>query len=207
MHETVPTMKHPRRFGQLPNLAVPDTVDDPLPRPEVDAWEGNSPCSPLRLQPKPTSHVWPNVTVTKIHGGRGAPRRSVRCSLAAWTLHLRHKLIRHSGATGTGGGPAHVQGAIVDCELADTLLENGVRDGDSVDRILGPFDFQAADAAAQLADPSLAAALFGATPVVQHQWLMYEMRFGHDVVSGYAPWFSGSRLCRNALQHSITRAH
>jgi len=29
MHEAAPTTKHPRRFGQLPNLAVPDTIDDP----------------------------------------------------------------------------------------------------------------------------------------------------------------------------------
>lgn len=43
MHETAPTMKDPRRFGQLPNLAVPDTVEDPLPDTEIDAWEGNSP--------------------------------------------------------------------------------------------------------------------------------------------------------------------
>jgi hypothetical protein len=30
-HDTLnaPTMKHPRRFGQLPNLAVSDNVDDP----------------------------------------------------------------------------------------------------------------------------------------------------------------------------------
>jgi hypothetical protein len=27
-HETAPTMKHPRRFGQRPNLAVPDTIDE-----------------------------------------------------------------------------------------------------------------------------------------------------------------------------------
>ena len=43
MHETAPTIKHPRRFGQLPNLAVPDTVDDPLPDTEIDAWEGSPP--------------------------------------------------------------------------------------------------------------------------------------------------------------------
>jgi hypothetical protein len=42
IHETATAMKHPRRFGQLPNLAVPDTVDDPLPNVEIDAWEGNS---------------------------------------------------------------------------------------------------------------------------------------------------------------------
>jgi hypothetical protein len=38
-----PTIKHPPRFGQLPNLAVPDTVDDPLPDTEIDTWEGNEP--------------------------------------------------------------------------------------------------------------------------------------------------------------------
>jgi hypothetical protein len=40
IHETAPAMKHPRRFGQLPNLAVRDTDDDPLPNAEIDAWEG-----------------------------------------------------------------------------------------------------------------------------------------------------------------------
>jgi hypothetical protein len=44
MHETAPTMRDPRRYGQLPNLAAPDTVEDPLPDTEIDAWEGNSPC-------------------------------------------------------------------------------------------------------------------------------------------------------------------
>jgi hypothetical protein len=43
MNETAPTMKHPRGFGQLPNLAVPDTVDDPLTDTKSDAREGNSP--------------------------------------------------------------------------------------------------------------------------------------------------------------------
>jgi hypothetical protein len=43
MHETAPTTKHPRTFSQLPNLAVCDTVDDPHPETEIDAWEGNSP--------------------------------------------------------------------------------------------------------------------------------------------------------------------
>jgi hypothetical protein len=41
MHETAPTMKHPRRFGQLPGLAVPDTIDDPLPDTEIGTWDGN----------------------------------------------------------------------------------------------------------------------------------------------------------------------
>jgi uncharacterized membrane protein len=43
MDETAPAMRDPRRFGQLPNLAVPDIVEDPLPDTEIDAWEGNSP--------------------------------------------------------------------------------------------------------------------------------------------------------------------
>jgi hypothetical protein len=41
--ETAPAMRDPRRFGQLPNLAVPDIVEDPLPDTEIDAGEGNSP--------------------------------------------------------------------------------------------------------------------------------------------------------------------
>lgn len=37
-----PAQQRPRRFGQLPALAVPDNFDDPLPDAEVAAWEGNS---------------------------------------------------------------------------------------------------------------------------------------------------------------------
>jgi prevent-host-death family protein len=37
-----PAHQHPRRFGQLPALTVPDTFDDPLPDAEIAAWEGNS---------------------------------------------------------------------------------------------------------------------------------------------------------------------
>jgi hypothetical protein len=35
-------MKHPRTFGQRLSLAVPDTVDDPLPDTEIDAWIAKS---------------------------------------------------------------------------------------------------------------------------------------------------------------------
>jgi hypothetical protein len=38
----VPALQRPRRFGQLPALAVPDNFDDPLPDAEIAAWEGNS---------------------------------------------------------------------------------------------------------------------------------------------------------------------
>jgi prevent-host-death family protein len=31
----------PRRFGQLPMLAVPDSFDDPLPDGDLRAWEGS----------------------------------------------------------------------------------------------------------------------------------------------------------------------
>ena len=54
---------------------------------------------------------------------------------------------------GAGGVEAFVQGAVVGGELADTLLECGVLGGDALDRVLGPFGFQVADAAEQLADP------------------------------------------------------
>jgi len=54
---------------------------------------------------------------------------------------------------GAGGVEAFVQGAVVGGELADTLLEGGVLGGDALDRVLGPFGFQVADAAEQLADP------------------------------------------------------
>ena len=30
----------PRRFGPLPDLAVPDDFDDPLPETELASWEG-----------------------------------------------------------------------------------------------------------------------------------------------------------------------
>jgi hypothetical protein len=32
----------PRRFGQLPDLAVPDDFDDPLPETELTTWEGRA---------------------------------------------------------------------------------------------------------------------------------------------------------------------
>jgi prevent-host-death family protein len=37
-----PARETPRRFGQLPNMSVPDGFDDPLPDSEIVAWEGNS---------------------------------------------------------------------------------------------------------------------------------------------------------------------
>lgn len=33
----------PRRFGQLPDLAVPDDFDEPLPPTEAAVWEGPDP--------------------------------------------------------------------------------------------------------------------------------------------------------------------
>ncbi|OBK57252.1 prevent-host-death protein [Mycobacterium gordonae] len=38
-----PVNPAPRRFGQLPMLAVPDDFDEPLPDAEIAAWEGNLP--------------------------------------------------------------------------------------------------------------------------------------------------------------------
>lgn len=38
----IPVRPVPRRFGQLPNLSVPDDFNDPLPESELTAWEGNS---------------------------------------------------------------------------------------------------------------------------------------------------------------------
>ncbi|WP_204081361.1 type II toxin-antitoxin system Phd/YefM family antitoxin [Mycobacterium riyadhense] len=38
----IPVHETPRRFGQLPNVTVPDDFDDPLPESELAAWEGNS---------------------------------------------------------------------------------------------------------------------------------------------------------------------
>lgn len=35
----MPVQQTPRRFGQLPNLIVPDNFDEPLPEAELDAWE------------------------------------------------------------------------------------------------------------------------------------------------------------------------
>jgi prevent-host-death family protein len=37
----VPVQPVPRRFGQFPNLLVPDNFDDPLPDSELAAWEGD----------------------------------------------------------------------------------------------------------------------------------------------------------------------
>ena len=39
--QLVPFRPLPRRFGQLPNLVVPDDFDEPLPEAELAAWEGN----------------------------------------------------------------------------------------------------------------------------------------------------------------------
>ena len=36
----VPVTAVPRRFGQLPNLVVPNNFDEPLPAAELAAWEG-----------------------------------------------------------------------------------------------------------------------------------------------------------------------
>jgi prevent-host-death family protein len=36
----VPIAAVPRRFGQLPNLVVPNDFDEPLPATELAAWEG-----------------------------------------------------------------------------------------------------------------------------------------------------------------------
>lgn len=37
-----PAEQHPRRFGQLPALVVPEGFDEPLPDAEIAAWEGTS---------------------------------------------------------------------------------------------------------------------------------------------------------------------
>ena len=37
-----PAQSIPRTFGQLPNLAVPENFDDPLPADELAAWEQTS---------------------------------------------------------------------------------------------------------------------------------------------------------------------
>ena len=36
----VPVTPVPRKFGQLPNLAVPTDFDEPLPESELARWEG-----------------------------------------------------------------------------------------------------------------------------------------------------------------------
>jgi prevent-host-death family protein len=38
-----PVNPTPRKFGQLPALTVPDTFNDPLPKSEIEAWQGDSP--------------------------------------------------------------------------------------------------------------------------------------------------------------------
>jgi prevent-host-death family protein len=37
----VPAQQRLRRFGQLPALVIPEGFDDPLPKAEIAAWEGN----------------------------------------------------------------------------------------------------------------------------------------------------------------------
>lgn len=36
----VPVTAVPRRFGQIPNLVIPNDFDDPLPASELATWEG-----------------------------------------------------------------------------------------------------------------------------------------------------------------------
>jgi prevent-host-death family protein len=36
----VPVQPLPRKFGQLPSLAVPNDFDEPLPEAELARWEG-----------------------------------------------------------------------------------------------------------------------------------------------------------------------
>jgi len=40
--ELIPVAAVPRRFGQLPNLVVPNNFDDGLPDDELAAWEGGT---------------------------------------------------------------------------------------------------------------------------------------------------------------------
>lgn len=40
--QLIPIAATPRRFGQLPNLVVPDDFDDALPDDELAAWEAGS---------------------------------------------------------------------------------------------------------------------------------------------------------------------
>ncbi|SEH57638.1 prevent-host-death family protein [Mycolicibacterium rutilum] len=37
-----PVVARPRKFGQMPGLAVPDDFDEPLSKDELAAWEGGS---------------------------------------------------------------------------------------------------------------------------------------------------------------------
>jgi len=39
----VPATPTPRQFGQLPNLAVPENFDEPLPDAELERFEGGAP--------------------------------------------------------------------------------------------------------------------------------------------------------------------
>ena len=36
----VPVTPVPRKFGQLPNLMIPNDLDEPLPESELARWEG-----------------------------------------------------------------------------------------------------------------------------------------------------------------------
>jgi hypothetical protein len=68
-HKTAPTIKHPRRFGQPPNLAVPDTVDNihTLTR---KSMRGKA-TKPPSLSVYHHAARWPNVTVTKTQAAPG----------------------------------------------------------------------------------------------------------------------------------------
>jgi hypothetical protein len=68
MHKTAPTIKHPRKFGQPPNLAVPDTRRRSTPPERY--------CGSLRLRHKQIRHSDVLLTVTgprSAAGGRRLP--------------------------------------------------------------------------------------------------------------------------------------
>jgi hypothetical protein len=43
-HDMRSAPTYPRRFGDLPNTAVPDTFGDPLPGTEINVWKEDSLC-------------------------------------------------------------------------------------------------------------------------------------------------------------------
>ncbi len=40
--QLIPIAAVPRRFGQLPNMVVPNNFDDPLPEDELAPWEDDN---------------------------------------------------------------------------------------------------------------------------------------------------------------------
>jgi hypothetical protein len=101
MHETAPTTKHPRRFCQLPNLAVPENIDKAAPPPARSIAQVTSPpsaCAVTALINSPgAAHRWlPAARALSCHRCR-RPRRRVLTQRSDRTSQLAVESSRDAG--------------------------------------------------------------------------------------------------------------